>query len=284
MDLSRYLTDPQGPLARIDGRIKTVLLLAAIVVAATLQQAWLALGLWRGATGLFCGLRRGWRDLSRRLVMPLGIAWVVLLSLMLTQGTHPVWQLTVAGRTMRVYQEGLAQGLLVFLRIMAAVTLAALLAFSTPMVEILATLRCCKVPETILDLADMMFRYVFILNDTARALKRAQLSRLGGEASWSRRMADTGRIAANVLVASLDRSTRIYKAMLSRGYSESSRPPAHFQSAIPRRDLWLGWIGALLLLMLLLFTNTWIGPHHDPRNHQPHGSPLHLSGRPPSAG
>jgi cobalt/nickel transport system permease protein len=277
MDLSRYLADPQGPLNRIDGRVKTALLLAAVVVAATLQQASLALGLWLGATGLFCLIRRGWWDLLKRLVMPLGIAWVVFLSVMLTQGPHPLWQTTVAGLPIRVYREGVAQGLLLFLRIMAAVTLAALLAFSTPMVEILATLRCCKVPETILDLADMMFRYVFILNDTARALRRAQLSRLGNQAPWSRRIADTGRIAANILMAALERSTRIYKAMLSRGYSEASHPPPHFKAPIPPRDRRLGWTGAVLLLMLL-FTNAWIGLRHDARNHQPHRGLLHLSG------
>jgi cobalt/nickel transport system permease protein len=259
MDLSRYLGAPRGPLGRIDGRIKTGLLLAAVVVAATLQQAWLALGLWLAATGLFGLLRGGWRDLLKRLLMPMGIAWVVFLSVLLTQGSHPLWQVHAAGLTLHVYREGLARGLLLFLRIMAAVTLAALLAFSTPMVEILATLRGWRVPETLLDLADMMFRYVFILNDTARALRRAQLSRLGHRAPWHRRVADTGRIAANILLAALERSTRIYKAMLSRGYSETSHPPPHFKTAIPPRDRRIGWIGAMLLL-LLAFTTLWIGP------------------------
>jgi cobalt/nickel transport system permease protein len=105
----------------------------------------------------------------------------------------------------------------------------------------------------------MMFRYVFILNDTARALRRAQLSRLGHRAPWHRRVADTGRIAANILLAALERSTRIYKAMLSRGYSETSHPPPHFKTAIPPRDRRIGWIGAMLLL-LLAFTTLWIGP------------------------
>ncbi|MDR3672759.1 MAG: cobalt ECF transporter T component CbiQ [Holophaga sp.] len=278
MDLSCCLTDRQGPLWRIDGRIKTALLLPAVVLASALRPWWLALGLWLAATGLFLLLRQSWRDLLKRLLMPLGIAWVVFLSVMLTQGRHPVWQGSVAGLTIRVYREGLAMGLLLFLRVMAAVTLAALLAFSTPMVEILATLRICKVPDTMLDLADMMFRYIFILNDTARALQRARMSRLGGEAPWGRRIADTGQIAANILVQSLDRSTRIYKAMLSRGCSESSHPPPHFQTPVPRRDRRLGWMGAALLL-LLSFTHAWIGLRHDGRNHQPHRSLLHLSGR-----
>jgi len=252
MDLSRYASGRYGRLQQMDGRIKTGVLLPAVVIASTLNHWWLALGLWLAASGLFFLVCQDRKALFRRLLMPLGIAWLVLLSQMLTQGHHSIGQLTIAHLQLQVYQEGLHSGILLFLRIMAAVTLAALLSFTTPMIDILATLRLCRLPETMVDLAEMMLRYIFLLNDTAQTMHRAQLSRLGAEASWLRRVRDTAGVAGSILIRSLERSTRIYKSMLSRGYHENSRPAEHFRHAITRRDRHAGLLGGLLLLLVLL--------------------------------
>ncbi|XBS70776.1 cobalt ECF transporter T component CbiQ [Acerihabitans sp. KWT182] len=144
-------------------------------------------------------------------------------------------------------------GTVLFLRIMAAVTLVAALSFSTPMIDILETLRMCKVPNTIIDIADMMYRYVFIMQDTASTMRQAQISRLGETAPWLRRVRDTGQVAGGILMRSLDRSTRIYQAMLARGFDEDSRDPCFFTAGVPRRDRLIGLgAGALLLLIVLL--------------------------------
>ncbi|BEV71938.1 MULTISPECIES: cobalt ECF transporter T component CbiQ [unclassified Paludibacterium] len=258
VSLARHDAVAASAAAGADGRIKTLLLLAAVVVASTLRHGVLALALWLGALALFALLGLNGRDLCRRLLMPLGIAWVVLLSVMLTRGSQVLWQVPLWGWTLRVYAEGLQYGGLLFLRIMAAVTLAALLAMTTPMVEILATLRLCRVPLIMIELAEMMYRYLFILQDTAQTMRRAQLSRLGAEAGWLGRVADVGRLAASILIKSLDRSTRIYQAMLARGYDENSPVMTHFRSAISRRDYYVGLLG-LCALSLLAFFNYWLG-------------------------
>jgi cobalt/nickel transport system permease protein len=143
------------------------------------------------------------------------------------------------------------------MRIMAAVTLATLLAFSTPMIEILETLRLCKIPNTIVDIADMMYRYIFIIEDTAHTMHCAQISRMGDRGSWARRVSDTGRIACSILIKSLDRSTRIYQAMLSRGYSEDATEMHFFSGPIPARDKLIGWASAAAMLLLAIANARW---------------------------
>ena len=120
---------------------------------------------------------------------------------------------------------------------MAAVTLSCVLSFSTPMVEILETFRLLKLPGTIVDIAEMMFRYVFILNETARNMRNAQVSRTTRRLSWLEQIRNTGNVAAYVMSKSLDRSMNIYNAMLSRGYGDKSLVPVYFTAPIPSLDL-----------------------------------------------
>jgi cobalt/nickel transport system permease protein len=250
MHLSRYTAEGDSPLHQIDGRIKTAVFLAAVILAAMLTNWVLALGLWIVAAGLFFSMHLDLRDLFVRLLIPLGIAWVVFLSVLFTQGSHPLFMIPLRVFTLTAWREGAMQGLLLFVRIMAAVTLATLLAFSTPMNEILETLRLCRIPGIIVDIADMMYRYIFILEDTARTMRCAQVSRMGDTGSWAHRVADAGSIASSILIKSLDRSTRIYQAMLARGYSEDTTGVRFFTRPIPARDKWIGVASAAAMLVL----------------------------------
>jgi len=257
MDLSRYTAEGDSPLHRIDGRVKTGVLLASVVLAATLTNWMLALGLWIFAAGLFLSLHFRFRDLLVRLMIPTSIAGIVFLSVLFTQGNHPLFVIPLKFFTLTARREGAMEGLLLFVRIMAAVTLATLLAFSTPMIEILETLRLCRIPNIIVDIADMMYRYVFILQDTAHTMRCAQVSRLGGGGSWAHRIADTGNIASSILVKSVDRSTRIYHAMLSRGYSEDETGMRFFSRPIPTRDKWIAGASAAAMLLLVIANARW---------------------------
>ena len=257
MDLSRYIAESDSPLHHIDGRIKTGVFLGAVILSSMLTHWVLALGLWVVAVGLFLSLHFEVRALLVRLLMPLSIAWVVFLTVLFTQGSHPLFVIPLKFLTLTAWQEGAMQGLLLFMRIMAAVTLATLLAFSTPMIEILETLRLCKIPGIIVDIAEMMYRYVFIIQDAAHTMHRAQLSRMGDRGSWVQRVGDTGRIACSILIKSLDRSTRIYQAMLARGYSENATEMQFFSHPIPARDKLIGWASAAVMVLFAIANVCW---------------------------
>lgn len=241
-----------SPLHRLDGRVKTVIFLGAIILSTAFQHWYFVAVLWIVSILLFSTLHLPWRTLFNRLYMPFGIAWLVFISLLFTNGSHTLLVINVGNLVFPVYHEGLQLGFLILLRIMTAVTLGSLLSFSTPMIEILETLRLCKVPAIIIDLAAMMYRYVFILEETARSMRRAQLSRMGDQMTWIHQARDVGKVAGHVLIKSLDRSIRIYKAMLSRGYSETSTGAEFFTSSITSADRKNGLLIAFLLILLLI--------------------------------
>jgi len=110
-----------------------------------------------------------------------------------------------------------------------------------------------------------MWRYLFVLVDEAFRLMRARASRSGksdrpntksgGSLSWRARV--VGGMAGNLFLRGLERSDRIYMAMVSRGYDGEARslPLPGIQPA-----QWVILISSLgLLTTLLLFAYLFWG-------------------------
>lgn len=252
MNLMPFTQHTVGVLEKFDCRVKTVILLAAVVVVSTLTHWLLILIVLLIGLALFSLTSKPRNVLLKRLMMPFGIAWLVLLNATLTHGHHVLWQLPAFGYTLNIYSEGLIFGVMLFLRIMAAVIYVSVLAFSTSMVDILQTLRLCKVPGTMIDIAEMMYRYVFILQDTSHTLRQAQVSRLAECSRWHKRVIDAGKIAGSILLRSFERSTRIYQAMLSRGYNEDNPEFHYFTCTIPIKDKYAGIAAGCILVFFLV--------------------------------
>jgi cobalt/nickel transport system permease protein len=251
LDFFKAVGELETPLRSLDGRVKTVFFLAAIIVAAVVRQWYLAAALWAAAVAIYATLRLPWRFLAQRLVIPFGVAWLVFVTLLFTNGSHPVATVLSKPFPLVIYAEGIKQGILIFFRIIAAVTMACVLSFSTPMVEILETLRIFKVPNMIIDIADMMFRYVFIMTDVARNMRYAQMSRTPRRLSWMEQTRNLGSVAIHVITKSLDRSTKIYHAMLARGYNEEDKAPSYFTKPVPSRDVYIGLVLTAIPIMVL---------------------------------
>lgn len=244
MDLNFFktLNHADTPLLRLDGRVKTVFFLVCVIVSAVVTHWYLAAALWLAALSLFYTLRLPWAPLLNRLLIPFGISWFVLLNLIFTNGDHPLWVLFRKPFVLNIYAEGISLGMLMMLRIMATVSMATVLSFSTPMVEVLETLRICGLPKTMIEIAEIMFRYSFIVYDVARNMRHAQNSRTVRRLSWIEQTGNVGKVAAHVIFKSIDRSLKIYNAMLARGYSENSVALKYFTSFIPSHDLRRGMV------------------------------------------
>lgn len=254
MELRRFknISEEDSFLHGLDGRVKTIIFLSGIIISACLTRWYLITIFWLIAIAIFPILHLPWNNLIKRLLMPFGIAWLVFLSLLFTNGNQPLVVINMFHISIIAYEEGLRLGCIILLRIMTAVTLGSLLSFSTPMIEILETLRICKMPSTIIDLAAMMYRYIFIIEETAHNMRRAQLSRMSNNQSWINQVREVGHVAGYVLIKSLDRSIKIYSAMLSRGYNENSISSDFFVTKIPKNDWYFGIISAAFMIILVI--------------------------------
>jgi cobalt/nickel transport system permease protein len=120
--------------------------------------------------------------------------------------------------------EGLRFFASILMRSWISVLAATILTATTEADRLLSGLRSFGVPRLLVATTSFMWRYVFLIVEeagrlmTARDARSARLhGRLGGSLVWRGKVA--GNIVGSLFLRSLNRSERVYAAMLSRGYN-----------------------------------------------------------------
>jgi cobalt/nickel transport system permease protein len=221
--------------APLDCRAKLlpILITLALLAASTriaLPAAVLAFGVAASVT-----LRVSPALWVRRMRTPIGITFVMVLTSAFLIGSVPIWSAELGGVQIHLFREGLSNGLLLALRVIAGVQLIALLFFTTTMTEVLGALRWMHVPGTWLELVALTTRYSHALSLRARDGKMAQRVRLGYSSprvAWR----SFGALVGNVMLRSLEQAMRTHDASRVRGYQGTFHSPR-----LPRVER-RGWI------------------------------------------
>lgn len=221
MTFDRYLARASA-IHRLDPRVKVVVTLVFILSVALLPAgAWWAYGLGFAAVMAAAVAARlsPWLIVRRSLLgLPFLLAAVTILFIPGRVVWDGPWGLAVS-------DAGLLRFSGILLRSMISLQAAVWLTATTRFPDILHALRHLRVPAVLVSIIAFMYRYLFVLVEEverllrARAARSAQLpgARGGGTVGW--RAAVTGHMAGQLFVRSLDRSDRVYNAMLARGYT-----------------------------------------------------------------
>ena len=253
-----------SPIHRLDSRVKLVLTLAFIFTVALTP-----IGIWPVYILLLTIV------LSAEVLSALGVIYVLkraLLAVPFILAAFPII-FTASGNTLLTFAlgpwalsvsgAGLERFISIALKSWISLQAAIVLASSTPFPQLLVAMRAIHIPRLLVAIFGLMWRYMFVLGDEALRLIRARASRSGhlqigdtksgGSLTWRAQVA--GGMAGNLFLRALERSDRIYNAMLSRGYDGEVR-------SIPlpelRTDNWLvlilglGILASLLALAFLL--------------------------------
>lgn len=132
-------------------------------------------------------------------------------------GTH-VLELGIFN--LAVTSDGFNTGFLVFARIMGGFSCLAFLALSTPMTEIFSILEDIKIPQIVLEIAMLMYRYIFVFLDEAINMYHSQETRLG-YSSLKKAYKSMGMLASNLFIKTWIKGEQAYLAMESRCYNGS---------------------------------------------------------------
>ncbi len=131
---------------------------------------------------------------------------------------------------------------------LGAVSAMYMMSLSTPSSEIFQVLSKVKVPKLIVELMNIMYRYIFILMDTQCKMKHAAESRLG-YCDYRTSIQTFGNIGRNLFIVSLKKASNYFDAMESRCYDGEFRFFV-IEKKITRRQI-IGVIGVILYLFMI---------------------------------
>ncbi|HRA76198.1 MAG TPA: cobalt ECF transporter T component CbiQ [Propionicimonas sp.] len=197
-------------------RDKGVLSLGLLVAAVTLPPFPGSLAVAAVSLVLLLGpIRVGWARLGR-------IGWLPLLSILIgvaTVAISPSWD---GGPKLQVTAAGMTMAADLAARAVAATLAMLTLACSTPMVDLLSALRHAHVPDPLIEIAALIYRFTVGLLESAGAIHAAQEARLG-YANRSAAMRSASMGVAALFVRSWDHARRLEAGLAGRGYEDSLR-------------------------------------------------------------
>ncbi len=123
----------------------------------------------------------------------------------------------VAGIWIGVSNEGLQEAIKLFFKALGAVSCLYFLSLSTPMVDLLAALRRLRMPKLLVELMGLVYRFIFVLLETADTIYNAQNCRMG-YSSLTAGYRSLGSLISMLFIKSYKRSDELYTALEARGY------------------------------------------------------------------
>ncbi|OGP83160.1 MAG: cobalt ECF transporter T component CbiQ [Deltaproteobacteria bacterium RBG_16_58_17] len=214
---SDIFTYRDNALTRIDPRVKLVVAFAALIAVVTAEMVILPLFVLGICLATVAALRIPAKLVVARLAAPLSIVAVLVVIQTFVTGTTPLFTVTLAGWQFTAKAEGLRQGTLLGAHVLGAVSVVFLLSVVTPAHRIFQALRWFKISRNWLEVAILMYRYIFVLMDRVADLAAAQKLRLGYTAR-GRAMRSFTTLAGATIIHSLEQSQRTHDAMRLRGY------------------------------------------------------------------
>ena len=188
-------------------------------------------------------IRVGWARLCR-------IIWLPLVSILIgvaTVAISPSWE---GGPKLQLTAAGVTMAGALAVRAVAATLAMFILACSTPMVDLLSALSRARVPDPLIEISALIYRFTFGLLESAGAIHAAQEARLG-YSSRAAAMRSASMGVTMLFVRSWDGARRLEDGLAGRGYEDSLRTlePGRVRSArflAASIVLLIGIIGATL--------------------------------------
>jgi cobalt/nickel transport system permease protein len=143
----------------------------------------------------------------------------IVVIILLTGGPDPFWTWTPQPwLSLSITPASVNEGILVLFRMIGGMSALIFLAVTTPMTDLFAVMRRCKVPDAVIDLAMVIYRAIFMTMDQLVQTYHAQKMRLG-YSSFRESVRSLGTLCGSVFIASWDAGEDLVRAMDARCYT-----------------------------------------------------------------
>ncbi len=148
--------------------------------------------------------------------------WFGLLSaiviVLISGGEHVYWSWDpLPFLSLSITRESINTGFFILCRVIGGMSALLFIALTTPMTDLFAVMRKCRVPDFVIDLAMIIYRTIFILMDQVRQIYHAQVMRLG-YSTWRESITTFASMCGAAFIASWDEGDDLIRAMDARCY------------------------------------------------------------------
>jgi cobalt/nickel transport system permease protein len=175
------------------------------------------------------------------LSVPVSFALLTAAGILIQIGGAPGFAVSVDWKDLPV-----AIGLL--LRSTAAICCLAFIGWTTPLMELIPVFGRIGIPNVLIDLALMIYHFLFVTATTLREMRRAQSWRLG-RADYRSRMRALSMLASGLFIRCIERFRRLENGIESRGYE------GRLWVLAPERGVSFAFISGTLALQALLLAS-----------------------------
>lgn len=259
-----------GPLQRMDPRVKVALVALLIITVSLLRHLSLFAAIYPGIILLVVISRIPLRFFLTRVWVFIGVFSGLLaipalfnvfvpgdplLTIVTFEKAHSFgpYQLPQA---IAITRQGLGTASLFIMRVASSVSLVVLLVLTTRWASLLKALRVLRVPRMFTFILAMTFRYIHMLLRLIEEMHLARMSRVIRKTSAGAGQKWIGSQIGVVLKKSLSTGEDVYSAMVSRGYTDELKVLDTFRVR-PVDYLWSGF--ALLAVSVVLWLNRTFG-------------------------
>ena len=158
------------------------------------------------------------RIYSRLLLVPLSFALLSVGVVAFMHGSgQTLFSLQLFGLNLAIREEGANLALLLIARTFGGMCSLYFIALTTPMIETFAVLKTLHIPESVIELSMMIYRYIFVFLDQAAMIHSAQMMRLG-DAGTKNSLNSFAMLCSVLFLRSWEQGERLIVAMDSRCY------------------------------------------------------------------
>ncbi|WP_042202912.1 cobalt ECF transporter T component CbiQ [Paenibacillus camerounensis] len=147
-----------------------------------------------------------------------------------------------------VTAAGLERAGLLLVRVTACLSCFLFIILTIPFSELLQVLRRLRMPQIVLELMLIMYRFLFILSDTAHGMLLARRLR-GGKRGFRDKLGETAAMAGVLFAGTMHRYHGLSQGLMTRGYTGDIVLPPYQPRPVPRRYTIQAYAGIVLLLL-----------------------------------
>jgi cobalt/nickel transport system permease protein len=167
----------------------------------------------------------------------------------IVESSKMLWGFQFFGYTIGFTLQSLELAAKVFFKALGAVTCLYFLSLTTPIADIISVLKKFGFPVLFLELMSLIYRFIFMLMETADQMFLSQISRLGYY-GLKNGLDSLGQLGSTLFIRSYKRSQDLYNALEARCYQGELKVLEQVYPIISKRNLILIFLVETVLIMI----------------------------------